>query len=138
MRWIVLLALLTPFPVNAAQQPGRIDSARALADVCRPVERSLTHPARHQNVPLAGGMLCLGYMQAMQDISVLTDEKGQHVLGSCPPEQTTLGQLIDAFVTYTDAHRDQLAGSAAITVIKSLRSSFPCALSEGQPAKPSR
>jgi hypothetical protein len=127
MKWLILLlALVAVSPSFAAPDPGRIDNARALASACRPIQRSLANPGRHQKVSLMPGLLCLGYMQAMQDISVLTDEEGERVLGSCPSAKTTLEQLILAFMTYSDSHRDQLDQSAAVMVIKSFRSAFPC------------
>jgi Rap1a immunity proteins len=139
MRSLILelaISLLIASPVVAAQQPGRVDNARTLADICRPVQRSLANSGPRRKVPLASGMLCLGYMQGMQDISVLTDESGQRVFGTCPSEDTTLGQLIDAFVSYADSHRDQLDDKPVVIVIKAFRHSFPCTSSEGPVRKP--
>ncbi len=131
MKWIVaLLALIASSAAMAAQPPGRIDNARSLHDACAPVERSIANPKRKAGVPLEAGLLCLGYMQAMQDLSVLTDAEGQSVLGACPSERTKLRDLIHAFISYADLHRDELDESAAVAVIKSFRHSFPCQVSK--------
>ncbi len=127
MRWvIVVLALIAASPVVAAEPPGRIDTARSLQSACGPVARSIENPKRKSGVPLEAGLLCLGYMQAMQDMSVLRDADGQSVLGACPSERTKLSDLIRAFVTYADLHPGELNESAAVAVIKSFRNAFPC------------
>jgi hypothetical protein len=69
---------------------------------------------------------CWGYMQAMQDLSVLTDEQGQRMMGACPAEETTLLQFTRVFVAYARSHSDQLDTDAALAVIKSLQDAFPC------------
>ncbi len=137
MRWvIVLIALTAAVPAAAAEPPGRIDNARSLQRACNPVARSIEHPKRKSGVPLEASLLCLGYMQAMQDMSVLRDAEGQSVLGACPTERTKLSDLIRAFVTYADLHPGELDESAAVAVIKSFRSSFPCGASKAPAAGP--
>lgn len=136
MRWvIVLLALIAASLAVAAEPPGRIDSARSLQTACGPVARSIENPRRKAGVPLEAGLLCLGYMQAMQDMSVLTDADGQSVLGACPSERTKLSDLIQAFVTYADLHPNELEESAAVAVIKSFRNAFPCQVSKAPAAE---
>jgi hypothetical protein len=138
MRWgIILVAVLALSSAAAAQAPGRIDNARSLQAVCDPVQRSIEKPKRRSGVPLESGLLCLGYMQAMQDISVLKDADGRSVLGACPSEQTKLGDLIRAFVRYAGAHPAELGESAAVAVIKSFRQTFPCPAA-GPPAAQER
>jgi hypothetical protein len=60
-------------------------------------------------------------MQAMQDLSVLADEDG-----ACPPERTTLLELIQAFVSYARSHADKLPDNAALAVSLALHEAFPC------------
>jgi hypothetical protein len=69
---------------------------------------------------------CWGYMQAMQDLSVLADENGRRIMGICPNEQTTLLQLTHAFAAYARHHSDDLDNDAALTVIGALKEAFPC------------
>ena len=126
-RLAVLLALLVvSSSAHAAQQTGRIENARSLENACRPVEQKVERTRRRAEVPLVSGLLCLGYMQAMQDLSVLADEDGRRSLGACPAPQTTLRDLIQAFLTYARAHRGELDQNAAVVVIKAFRAAYPC------------
>jgi hypothetical protein len=65
-------------------------------------------------------------MQAMQDLSVLADEKGHRIMDACPPEQTTTLQLIQSFVRYARAHRSELRGNAVVAIFRALREAYPC------------
>jgi Rap1a immunity proteins len=65
-------------------------------------------------------------MQAMQDLSVLSDENGHRIMGACPPEQTTTLQLIRSFVRYAREHRRELPANAVVTVFRALREAYPC------------
>ena len=126
-RVALLLALLAGSQSALAAQPaGRIENARSLENACRPVEQKVERARRRADVPLVSGLLCLGYMQAMQDLSVLADEDGRRSLGSCPSPQTTLRELIQAFLAYARSHRGELDQNAAVVVIKAFRTAFPC------------
>jgi hypothetical protein len=73
-----------------------------------------------------GALQCWGYMRAMQDLSVLVDEKGRRLMGACPNERTTLLELTGAFVAFADRHSDESDNDAALIVMDALRESFPC------------
>src|SRR2546425_3515722 len=70
-------------------------------------------------------LTCWGYMQAMQDLSVLSDEEGHRIMGACPPEQTSTLQLIQSFVRYARAHRGELPGNAVVAVFLAPREGHP-------------
>jgi hypothetical protein len=59
-------------------------------------------------------------MRAIQDLSVLARPDGSRIMGSCPPEQTQVLELIRSFVTYSRAHPAELEGNAAVVVFKAL------------------
>ena len=104
-----------------------IDSARELMESCQELERDREGSGKDILIPNSKeALLCWGYMQAMQDLSVLVDQHGRRVIGSCPPEETTSLQLIHAFLAYARSHAGELQGNAAATVIKVLQESFPC------------
>jgi Rap1a immunity proteins len=65
-------------------------------------------------------------MQAMQDVSVLVDENGHRLIGSCPPERITLLRLIRSFSAYARSHSENSQGNAAVAVIKAFEEAFPC------------
>src|SRR5207248_3764749 len=91
------------------------------------LERGAKGAGRHIYIPRTQEALtCWGYMQAMQDLSVLADEEGHRIMGACPPEQTTTLQLIQSFVRYARAHRTELQGNAVLAVFRALREAHPC------------
>jgi hypothetical protein len=45
-------------------------------------------------------------------------------MGACPAEQTTLLELIQAFVSYARSH--ELPDNAALAVTRAFQEAFPC------------
>jgi hypothetical protein len=122
---VLLSALIAAFA--SSQKASASESARELASDCRNLEQGSRGAGGHIKIPNTKEALqCWGYMRAMQDLSVLADQDGHRIMGSCPPEQTTLLQLIHAFVTYARSHPGELEGNAAVIVIKALGDAFPC------------
>jgi Rap1a immunity proteins len=104
-----------------------IENAGELAGYCQSLNRGAKGAGRHISIPRTSEALtCWGYMQAMQDLSVLADEEGHRIMGACPPEQTTTLQLIQSFVRYAHAHRIELQGNAVVAVFRALREAYPC------------
>lgn len=129
---LVVLSLLLPWAASASGHPGLIDDARSLEASCRGMALGTKATSRRTD---AGGsadsILCLGYMQAIQSIVVLADEQGQRLFGACPPEDTTLGELIKVFLAHARNHRDEPGANAALAVLTSLQAAFPCRSSDG-------
>src|SRR5262249_45135348 len=99
---------------------------------CQSLARGSKGAGRHIYIPRTPEALtCWGYMQAMQDISVLADENGHRIMGACPPEQTTTLQLIRSFVRYARAHDSELLGNAVVAVFRALREAYPCPAEHG-------
>jgi Rap1a immunity proteins len=110
-----------------SQQASAVESARDLAVYCQKLERGTKGAAHHIQIPnTKEALLCWGYMRAMQDMSVLAYEDGIRIMGSCPPEQTTVLQLIHSFVNYARSHPAELEGNTALAVFKALQHAFPC------------
>ena len=125
-RPVFILALLSAL-IAAPSGTRATESAQKLADHCQSVERSSRGAGDEIKIPFTkDALLCWGYMQAMQDASVLVDEDGQRLLGACPPEATTLLQLIRSFVSYARSNPAVLAGNSAVAVIGALQHDFPC------------
>jgi hypothetical protein len=111
----------------SSRQAQAFDTAHELAARCESVDTSTMQAGRDVFIPATKEALqCWGYMQAMQDLSVLADEYGRRIMGVCPNEQTTLLQLTHAFVAYARHHSDDLDNDAALTVIGALKEAFPC------------
>ena len=59
-----------------------VENARELAGYCQSLERGAKGAGRHIYIPRTREALtCWGYMQAMQDLSVLADEEGHRING---------------------------------------------------------
>jgi hypothetical protein len=109
-----------------------VENAHELARYCQGLERGTEGAGQHIYIPRTPEALtCWGYMQAMQDLSLLADEEGHRIMGACPPEQATTLQLIQAFVRYARAHRSELSGNAAVVVFRALREAYPCRAENG-------
>ncbi|MGP0090732.1 MAG: Rap1a/Tai family immunity protein [Xanthobacteraceae bacterium] len=121
----LILALIAA--LASSQKASASESARDLASDCRNLEQGRRGAGAHIKIPNTKEALqCWGYMRAMQDLSVLADQDGHRIMGSCPPEQTTVLQLIHVFVTHARSHPGELEGNAALVVIKALGDAFPC------------
>jgi Rap1a immunity proteins len=122
----VLLVALVALPAYS-DRARAVDSARELVNACRELESGREGAGNDILIPNSReALLCWGYLQAMQDLSVLVDQHGRRIIGSCPPEQTTSLQLVHSFLAYARSHAGELEGSAAAAVIKAFKDSFPC------------
>jgi hypothetical protein len=98
-----------------------------MVDNCQALERGTKKSGQHLRIPnTRESLLCWGYMQAMQDISVLVTPEGDRLIGSCPPEQTTLLQLIHVFVRHERSNPRDEQGNVGTAVIKAFQDAFPC------------
>jgi len=122
---IVWIALVATLPCTWSA--GAVESAHELSIYCRTVERGVRGTGRHVYIPhTREALTCWGYMQAMQDLSVLADQEGDRIMGACPPEKMTTLQLIQLFGRYARAHPGELHGNAAVAVFRALRKAYPC------------
>jgi hypothetical protein len=127
MRQVVWLLAAALALAGFSERARAIESARELVDACQEVERGREGTGKDILIPnTPEALLCWGYMQAMQDLSVLVDQHGLRIIGSCPPEDTTTLQVVHAFVSYARTHAAELDGNAAAMMIKALQASFPC------------
>src|SRR5262245_20519136 len=123
------LVVTVAFAWSAA---AAVENARELAGYCQTLERGAKGAGRHIYIPgTSEALTCWGYMQAMQDLSVLADEEGHRIMGACPPEQATTLQLIQSFVRYARAHPNELQGNAVVAVFRALREAYPCHAEHG-------
>ena len=132
MRYARILSIGLVASVAFACSAAAVENAYELAGYCQRLERGAKGAGRHIYIPRTREALtCWGYMQAMQDLSVLADEEGHRIMGACPPEQTTTLQLIQSFVRYARAHRTELQGNAVLAVFRALREAHPCRAEHG-------
>ena len=132
---IVLIALVATLP--SAWSAAAVESARELSIYCRIVEHGVKGTGRHVYIPhTREALTCWGYMQAMQDLSVLADQEGDRIMGACPPEKMTTLLLIQLFGRYARAHPGELQGNAAVAVIRALQEAYPCHSAEATAQSP--
>jgi hypothetical protein len=65
-------------------------------------------------------------MKAVQEFSVLADQDGKTLLGSCPSADGTTTQVVRLFVDYARAHPDKLDLSAAAVAYNAMADAYPC------------
>jgi hypothetical protein len=132
MRYARILSIGLVATVAFAWSAAAVENAHELAGYCQSLEGGAKGAGRQIYIPRTREALtCWGYMQAMQDLSVLSDEEGHRIMGACPPEQTSTLQLIQSFVHYARAHRSELPGNAVVAVFRALREAYPCRAEHG-------
>ena len=127
MRYARILSIGLVATVAFAWGAAAIENAPELAGYCQSLERFAKGAGRHIYIPRTReALICWGYMQGMQDLSVLADGNGRRIMGACPPEQMTTLQLIRLFVRYASTHRSELPGNAVVAVFRALGEAYPC------------
>ena len=81
--------------------------------------------SRSVGIPVAG-LACWYYMAAVQDLSVVVDQNGRHLLGVCAPKNTTLMQYVRIFARYAKGHPNESADGAGALALRGLVRAFPC------------
>jgi Rap1a immunity proteins len=76
-------------------------------------------------IPVAG-LACWYYMAAVQNLSVVVDENGRHILGICAPRSTSVMQYVRIFARYAQRHPGQDTDNAAALAVNALLDAFPC------------
>ena len=132
MRYARILSIGLVAIMSFAWSAAAVENAHELAGYCQSLDRGAKGAGRHIYIPRTREALtCWGYMQGMQDLSVLADEKGGRIMGACPPELMTTLQLIRLFVRYASTHRSELPGNAVVTVFRALGEAYPCRAENG-------
>ena len=128
MRYARILSIGLVATMAFAWSAAAVEDAHELAGYCQSLERGAKGAGRHiYYIPRTREALtCWGYMQGMQDLSVLANENGRRIMGACPPEQMTTLQLIRLFVRYASTHRSELPGNAVVAVFRALGEAYPC------------
>jgi hypothetical protein len=107
--------------------PAHSETGNALLQACEALEREARISGNNVQLPArTDAYECWGYMGAVQDLSVLSDDAGQRLFHSCPAPNTTLTQLIRVFTNYARTHPQELHEKASLLVIKALAQAFPC------------
>jgi hypothetical protein len=65
-------------------------------------------------------------MSAVQNMSVLTDERGSRLLGICAPPESSVLDYVQIFVRSVRQKTAGAGDNAAAQVVAALAESFPC------------
>ena len=105
-----------------------IQNAAELLSACEDFERNVKDKGGGQlSLPLKGDVYtCFGFMNAIQDLSVLLNSDTTRLLGSCPPPSSRVSQLIRVFTNYARTHPERLHEKAGDVAILALQNAFPC------------
>jgi hypothetical protein len=118
---LLIAAFAAPQSAHAIESPGQ------LARYCQKLEKGARGSGQNIQIPNSReALLCWGYMQAIQDLSMLADADGHRLIGSCPPADSRLRDLIRAFLDYEQLHRGDVEANTVIAVTKALQQAYPC------------
>lgn len=125
-RLLVLLVVLGAV-LGSSRTLSAQESAGELARYCQVLDKGTVGRGQRVRIPQTKeALLCWGYMQAIQDLSMLVDPDGQRLVGFCPPKDSRLTDLIRTFLTYMRAHRDEADHNTLVTVVGALQEAYPC------------
>jgi hypothetical protein len=74
----------------------------------------------------AEGLPCWYYMSAIQNMTVLADERGERLLGICPPPDSTVLDFVRIFVQHARTEDVRAQRNAAAFALPRLARAFPC------------
>jgi len=133
----ILIGVVLALVISSLPRGARAIDARELIDSCEAVSKGSTGKGEHIRIPYTkAALLCWGYVQAVQDFSMLADASGNRLLGACPPADTTTLAMVKALLRYARAHPGSLPDNTAILMIGALQDAFPCTNHSGKSDSP--
>jgi hypothetical protein len=88
---------------------------------------SVANPENSQSIEIpAAGLPCWYYMAAVQDMSTIVDQNGQHLLGVCAPSTTSLLDYVRTFVRNEKSNTASAGKNVAAQELTALLKAFPC------------
>jgi hypothetical protein len=72
------------------------------------------------------GLPCWYYMSAIQNMTALADERGERLLGICPPPDSTVLDFVRIFVQHARTEDVRAQRNAAAFALPGLARAFPC------------
>jgi hypothetical protein len=106
------------------------DTPKELLQSCEAVIKTAGPAAAHTIAIPAAGLPCWYYLSAIQNMSALVDERGERLLGVCPPADSTVIDYVRVFVQYAHRNRKEVYENAAALALLGLSEAFPCGAPE--------
>jgi hypothetical protein len=122
---VSFVSLVASFGPNTAQA---ISTGLDLLQSCQQLERTAhTSGDRIIWAQVQDADICWGYIQAVQQFSVLVNpDTKQTIIYSCPPPDSTTLQFVRIVTAYARSHPQQLHDQAMTIAMKAIQAAFPC------------
>jgi len=118
-----VLVLVTALAAGRPESAAAFENGHELAKDCHVLKKRVVGIGQQIRIPnRKEALLCWGYIQAMQDLVMLTTP----TIGSCPPKETTTLDLLNSFLRYVRSHPRVLKGNPAVAVLTALHNAYPC------------
>jgi Rap1a immunity proteins len=104
---------------NAMSPSELLQSCTSIAKAAKPSQ------SNQIDIP-AAGLPCWFFMSAVQNMSVLTDERGGRLLGICAPPESSVLDYVQIFVRSVRRKSAGAGDNAAAQVVAALAESYPC------------
>jgi Rap1a immunity proteins len=106
-------------PAHAMAPSELLQSCASIAKVSK--------PSRSNQIDIpAAGLPCWYFMSAVQNMSVLTGERGDRLLGICAPPESSVLDYVQIFVRAVHRKSSGANDNAAAQVVAALAESYPC------------
>jgi hypothetical protein len=120
-------ALLVAVFVFCAAAPALAQTAGEMLHACQTLQHGIRIKGNAAFLPsTAEAQQCWGFMSAVQEYSVLSDQAGSRLLGGCPAPDIKTTQIVDMFVKYASSHPDKSDVPAAVAAYDAMANAFPC------------
>jgi hypothetical protein len=120
-------ALLVAVFVFSTATPVLAQTTGEMLHACQTLQRGMRIKGNAAFLPPgAEAQQCWGFMSAVQEYSVLSDQGGSRLLGACPAPDTKTTQIVEVIVKYASAHPDKSDMPAAVTAYNALADAYPC------------
>lgn len=123
---LLIAALLGSIALSLMHNAAGAATSEQLLQSCQVVIKAAgATQSDSVDIPVAG-LACWYYIAAIQNMSVVVDEQGRHLLGVCAPPGTTLMQFVRIFARYAQRHAREDSDNASALVLRALLNAFPC------------
>lgn len=124
MRWgCTLLAIAAALCGSSVQA----QTAGEMLKACEIAQRGMHVEGSHVFLPPGADVnQCWGFIEAVQEYSMLADQDGRTLLHACPPEAGMTTQVLRVFIDYARAHPDKMHLPAAAVAFNAMADAFSC------------
>ena len=120
-------ALMSVCFVVLASSVASAQSAREMLQACEMLQRGMHIEGTTIYIPPSAKVnQCWGFIEAVQEYSLLAGQNGKPLLDTCPGEDSTTVDVLHKFVAYLHKHPEKLDLKAAAATYNAMADAFPC------------